>query len=161
MKRTLALLALLGLGLSNAFGQLMGQPGFFGRIELGNFPGQPPLMISHAVMGNPGVFTGSPIFMNVPPEHARNWSRFCQLYGACDWMVYFVDNAWYEQVYVPGWRAGMFYAPPVLASPPMVIAPPIILPPPPQQRPPHLRPPPPSVRPPPHRPVPPVWPPPH
>ena len=75
-------------------------------------------------MGNPGVFSGQPIYMHVPPPHAHYWSSHCQLYGACEWMVYFVDNGWYNEVYVPGFRSGVFaYAPP-----PVYIAPPMHVP---------------------------------
>ena len=67
MKRLLTLLsALLVLCVSTAHAQSMGQPGFYGRIEIGTAQ-QPPLLISDAVMGNPGVYTGQPIYMHVPP----------------------------------------------------------------------------------------------
>lgn len=150
MKRKLALFSLLCLGPTNALGQSMGQPGYYGYIEIGANP-QPPLLISNAVMGNPGVYTGSPIYMHVPPEHARAWSRYCHLYGACDWVVFFVDNAWYESVYVPGFNSGTFGAPQSYA--------PAYYPPPDRHRPPeHVKPPPrpggPNVRPPPPRPTP-------
>lgn len=121
MKRLLALLftALLA---ATAHAQSMGQAGYYGRIEIGNAP-QPPLLISNAVMGNPGVYTGEPIYMHVPPAHAYAWSRHCQHYGACDWLVYFVDNDWYANVYVPGFRSGG-YRPPVYLPPPVYVAPP-------------------------------------
>ena len=102
----------------------MGQPGFYGRIDVGSGYPQPPLLFPNALMGNPGVFSGQPIYMHVPPHHAHYWSSHCQLYGACDWMVYFVDNRWYNDVYVPGFRSGAYsYAPP-----PVYVAPPIYAP---------------------------------
>src|SRR5690606_14000402 len=121
MKRLLALLftALLA---ATAHAQSMGQAGYYGRIEIGNAP-QPPLLLSNAVMGNPGVYTGEPIYMHVPPAHAYAWSRHCQRYGACDWLVYFVDNDWYANVYVPGFRSGGYRAP-VYLPPPVYVAPP-------------------------------------
>lgn len=121
MKRSLALLSTVFLA-ATVHAQSMGQPGFYGRIEIGNAP-QPPLLISNAVMGNPGVYTGEPIYMHVPPAHAYGWSRHCQLYGACDWLVYFVDNDWYANVYVPGFRSGG-YAPPAYLPPPVYVVPP-------------------------------------
>lgn len=143
MKRLLALLPTLLLATVHAQG--MGEPGYHGRIEIGNAP-QPPLLISNAVMGNPGVYTGEPIYMHVPPAHAYAWSRHCQLYGACDWLVYFVDNDWYANVYVPGFRSGG-YAPPVYTPPPVYVAPPYYGHPPHYHHPhppspPHMRPPP-------------------
>lgn len=121
MKRLLALLSTVIIT-ATGHAQSMGQPGFYGRIEIGNAP-QPPLLISNAVMGNPGVYTGEPIYMHVPPAHAYGWSRHCQLYGACDWLVYFVDNDWYANVYVPGFRSGG-YAPPTYLPPPVYVVPP-------------------------------------
>jgi hypothetical protein len=126
MKRLLLLLSLLCLWLGTAQAQgmvslSMGQPGFYGRIDIGGYQQPPPLLYSDAVMGNPGIYTGPPVYMHVPPAHARAWSRHCHYYGACDWMVYFVDNGWYNNVYVPGFRSGAFaYAPaPVYVAPPI------------------------------------------
>ncbi|MDE2598084.1 MAG: hypothetical protein KGL40_00520 [Rhodocyclaceae bacterium] len=147
MKRLFTLLAAL-LCLSPAVhAQGMGQPGFYGRIEIGTAQ-QPPLLISDAIMGNPGVYTGQPVYMHVPRAHAYAWSRYCHLYGACDWMVYFVDNDWYDTVYVPGFRSGIFtYAPaPVYVAPPVYYPRPYYGPPPRYYHPP----PPPNVRPPPY-----------
>lgn len=105
----------------------MGQPGYYGRIEIGGNPA-PALLFPYAVMGEPGIYTGAPIYMHVPPAHAYAWSRYCGLYGACDWMVYFVDDDWYHQVYVPRFRSGFYvYAPPpVYAVPVVPVAPPRI-----------------------------------
>jgi hypothetical protein len=128
MKRllTMLLLCLSGLltPLAHAQGMVtlsMGQPGFYGRIDMGTYTEQPPLIFPNALMGNPGVFSGQPIYMHVPPQHAHYWSSHCHRYGACDWMVYFVDNNWYSSVYVPGFRSGVFsYAPaPVYYAPPI------------------------------------------
>jgi hypothetical protein len=129
MKRILLpLISILALttGIANAQGTVslsMGQPGFYGRIDIGNYP-QPPLLIPNAVMANAGVYSGPPIYLHVPPAHAHAWGRHCHLYGACDHLVYFVDNGWYNEVYVPGFRSGAFaYAPP-----PVYVAPPIYFP---------------------------------
>lgn len=123
MKR-LFLLLLLSLPGFAVQAQGMGQPDFYGRIDIGSGYPQPPLIFPNALMGNAGVFSGQPIYMHVPPQHAHYWSSHCQRYGACDWMVYFVDNGWYNEVYVPGFRSGVFsYAPP-----PVYIAPPIYVP---------------------------------
>lgn len=121
MKRPFAVFSTL-LITAAAHAQGMGQPGYYGRIEIGYAP-QPPLLISNAVMGNPGVYTGEPIYMHVPAAHAYAWSRHCQRYGACDWLVYFVDNDWYANVYVPGFRSGG-YAPPAYRPPPVYGVPP-------------------------------------
>ena len=77
----------------------IGQPGFYGQIDIGGYP--PPQMIYSA----PRVMYQSamhrpPIYMNVPPGHARNWRKHCRHYNACGERVYFVQNNWYEREYV-------------------------------------------------------------
>ncbi|HWU84871.1 MAG TPA: hypothetical protein VN028_06010 [Rhodocyclaceae bacterium] len=99
----------------------MGQPGYYGRIEIGNAYPQPALLFPNAIMGNPGVYTGEPVYMHVPPAHAYAWSRYCSFYGACDWMVYFVEDGWYNEVYVPGFRSGFYAPPPVYVAPPVYV----------------------------------------
>ncbi len=41
----------------------------------------------------------APIYMHVPPGHARNWSKHCHKYNACERPVYFVKSAEYEPGY--------------------------------------------------------------
>ncbi len=77
----------------------IGQPGFYGQIDIGGYP--PPQMIYSAprVMYRSAMYR-PPIYMNVPPGHARNWRKHCRKYNACDERVYFVQNNWYEREYV-------------------------------------------------------------
>jgi hypothetical protein len=42
-----------------------------------------------------------PIYLHVPPGHAKDWKKHCQKYGACARPVYFVKDDWYNTVYVP------------------------------------------------------------
>jgi len=77
----------------------IGQPGFYGQIDIGGYP--PPRIIYR----EPRVMYRSamhrpPIYMNVPPGHARNWRKHCRHYNACGERVYFVQNNWYEREYV-------------------------------------------------------------
>ena len=39
-----------------------------------------------------------------PPGHMRHWDRHCHEYEACGRPVYFVDDGWYREVYVPRYR---------------------------------------------------------
>ncbi|WP_239189788.1 hypothetical protein [Candidatus Nitrotoga sp. HW29] len=83
----------------------IGQPGFYGRIDIGNYP-QPQLIYSAPVMVQP-VPMGTapqPIYLRVPPGHRKNWRKHCQRYGACGQSVYFVRDNWYNNVYVPSYR---------------------------------------------------------
>jgi hypothetical protein len=79
----------------------VGQPGFYGRIDIGGFP-QPEVIYARPVVVRPApvVFT-QPVYMRVPPGHAKNWSRYCDRYNACGHPVYFVRDRWYKEVYVP------------------------------------------------------------
>ena len=89
----------------------LGQPGFFGRIDLGNVPQPPQVVLAQPVIIQQpyqGV-AAAPIYLRVPPEHQRHWRRYCGRYNACGVPVYFVQDAWYQNVYVPHyseWHGG-------------------------------------------------------
>jgi hypothetical protein len=80
----------------------IGQPGFYGRIDLGNAP-QPeyynprPIIIQPVPRGR----TVEPIYLRVPPGHQKNWSKYCGRYNACGQPVHFVKDQWYNDVYAP------------------------------------------------------------
>ena len=80
----------------------VGQPGFYGRIDIGNLP-PPPLLYPQPVVIQPvpvGV-APQPIYLHVPPGHAKHWRKHCHRYNACGQPVYFVPERWYNDVYVP------------------------------------------------------------
>ncbi len=79
----------------------IGQPGFYGRIDIGDFP-QPQLIFSSPViiLRSAGVVR-EPIYLHVPPGHAKKWSKHCHKYNACGQPVYFVQESWYNNEYVP------------------------------------------------------------
>ena len=81
----------------------VGEPGFFGRLDIGNFP-PPVLVYPTPVVVRPVPVARPPLYLHVPPGHARNWKRFCARYDACGQPVYFVQDRWYEQVYVPQYQ---------------------------------------------------------
>ena len=83
----------------------VGQPGFYGRIDIGNFP-QPRLVFPEPVVIRPvpvGVVY-EPVYLHVPPGHAKKWRKHCRKYNACGQPVYFVQDSWYNNVYVPEYR---------------------------------------------------------
>lgn len=83
----------------------VGQPGFYGRINLGDAP-HPQLMYAQPVVIEPvpaGVIP-EPLYVYVPAYQAKNWREYCRRYGACSQPVYFVQQTWYENVYVPRYR---------------------------------------------------------
>ena len=91
----------------------VGEPGFYGRIDIGALP-PPTLLYAQPIVIAPapvGVVQ-APIYLRVPPGHARNWRKHCRQYGACGVPVYFVQDRWYNDVYVPHYHAAYPVAPP-------------------------------------------------
>lgn len=83
----------------------VGEPGFYGRIDIGNVP-RPQLIYPQPVVIQPvpvGVVR-QPIYLRVPPGHAKDWRKHCGEYNACGQPVYFVHDSWYNNVYVPRYR---------------------------------------------------------
>ena len=84
----------------------VGQPGFYGRIDIGNAP-RPVLVYPQPIGVQPAPVAPvrQPIYLHVPPGHAKNWAKHCHRYSACGQPVYFVQDQWYEEVYVPRYRS--------------------------------------------------------
>lgn len=78
----------------------VGQPGFYGRIDIGSVP-QPRLIFVEPIVVLRVVEVQQPIYLHVPPGHEKNWRKHCGKYNACGRPVYFVQNSWYDEVYVP------------------------------------------------------------
>jgi hypothetical protein len=96
---TPALAAHVGVSIS------VGEPGYYGQIDIGNVP-RPVLVNPRPVIIQPapaGV-VAEPIYLRVPPGHAKNWRKHCARYNACGRPVYFVQDSWYNTVYVPQYR---------------------------------------------------------
>ena len=81
----------------------IGQPGFYGQIDIGGYP--PPQLIYREPMVIQRVAVSRPpIYLHVPPGHAKNWRKHCSAYNACGERVYFVQSSWYEREYVPRYQ---------------------------------------------------------
>ena len=81
----------------------VGQPGFYGRIDIGDFP-RPEVIYTRPVVIEAPRRTRvvqEPIYLHVPPGHAKHWNKHCRKYNACGRPVYFVREEWYNDVYVP------------------------------------------------------------
>jgi hypothetical protein len=73
----------------------------YGQIDIGGLP-QPPVLVSREPVVVERVRTvREPLYLHVPPGHAKHWGKHCRKYNACNRPVYFVDEDWYERVYVP------------------------------------------------------------
>ena len=81
----------------------IGEPGFYGRLDIGGYP-QPqvinrqPIFVERVPMDRP------PVYLRVPPGHAKNWRKHCHEYNACGERVYFVRDNWYNREYAPRYR---------------------------------------------------------
>lgn len=84
----------------------VGEPGFYGRIDIGNVP-QPRVIYAQPVIIERSVHyvQQQPVYMHVPPGHAKKWSKHCHKYNACGQRVYFVQDSWYANEYVPRYQA--------------------------------------------------------
>ncbi len=82
----------------------VGQPGFFGQIDIGNVPSPSVIYPRAVVIQQPPGPMYAPIYLHVPLNQARHWRRFCGRYHACGRPVYFVNDDWYNRVYVPRYR---------------------------------------------------------
>ena len=68
-------------------------PGVYGRIQIGNAPPPPLLYPQPVIIHQPAVVVPrSPIYLYVPPGHAKNWGKHCMRYNACNQPVYFVKE---------------------------------------------------------------------
>ena len=79
------------------------QPGFYGRIDIGSVGAPPVLVYPQPVIIVPQrtVVVQQPVYMHVPPGHAKNWRKHCARYDACGRPVYFVQEDWYQKHYGP------------------------------------------------------------
>jgi hypothetical protein len=75
-------------------------PGVYGEVVLGSRP-PPPVVYERPVIVEPapvvvGAPAPEPLYLHVPPGHAKNWRKHCHEYNACNRPVYFVKSAEYE-----------------------------------------------------------------
>ena len=83
----------------------VGQPGFYGQIDIGNVPRPPVVYAQPVVVAPPPQYVSvQPIYLHVPPGHEKHWGKHCAEYHACGRPVYFVRDDWYNNEYVPRYR---------------------------------------------------------
>jgi len=81
----------------------IGQPGFYGQLNLGDFP-KPQVIYSQPVVVEQVPMERPPIYLHVPPGHAKNWKKHCHEYNACGERVLFVKDKWYNNEYAPRYQ---------------------------------------------------------
>ncbi|MDH4326829.1 MAG: hypothetical protein OEZ09_12550 [Betaproteobacteria bacterium] len=73
-------------------------PGVYGRVDVRNRP-PPPVVYSQPVIVVQQPRHAAPVYLHVPPGHAKKWDKHCHKYDACGVPVYFVKSAEYEPGY--------------------------------------------------------------
>lgn len=81
----------------------IGEPGFYGRVDIGGYPPPEVIYPEPIIIERVPVYR-PPIYLRVPPGHAKHWRKHCHEYNACGERVYFVRDEWYEREYVPVYR---------------------------------------------------------
>jgi hypothetical protein len=83
----------------------IGQPGFYGRIDIGDYAPPPVVYVERPVVIERRVrYEAQPVYLRVPPGHRKNWARHCGRYNACGQRVLFVRDEWYTNSYAPRYR---------------------------------------------------------
>ena len=110
MKRTLLILALLAatpaVAADVSVSVEIGDPSFYGQIDVVSYP-QPRLIFPTPIVIQviPGGVVRPSLYLRVPPGHEKHWDRHCAKYNACGSPVYFIEDSWYNAVYVPAYKA--------------------------------------------------------
>jgi hypothetical protein len=73
-------------------------PGVYGQVQPGNGP-PPAVVYSQPMLIEPQSSPLPPVYLHVPPGHAKDWRRHCHEYHACNRPVYFVRSAEYAPRY--------------------------------------------------------------
>lgn len=78
----------------------IGEPGFYGRIDIGDAP-KPDVIYAEplVVYKRPSRVHVEPLYLRVPPGYEKHWRKHCHEYDACGRPVYFVRDTWYERTY--------------------------------------------------------------
>lgn len=83
----------------------IGEPGFYGRIDIGDYPYPVPRVIYREPRIIERIIVErEPVYLRVPPGHRKHWRKYCRHYGACGERVYFVRDDWYLREYAPQYR---------------------------------------------------------
>lgn len=78
----------------------VGEPGFYGHVDIGDYPA-PRFIYAEPVIVEHVHVPPHPVYLHVPPGHAKHWRKHCHEYDACNQRVYFIAHDWYEEIYVP------------------------------------------------------------
>lgn len=83
----------------------IGEPNFYGVINIGDVPEPPRLVYREPRVIEHVTVVREPVYLRVPPGHAKHWDKHCHAYHACARPVYFVEDGWYQHTYAPVYKA--------------------------------------------------------
>jgi hypothetical protein len=83
----------------------IGEPDFYGRIDIGDAP-RPRLLYNEPVVIIREGYQAAPLYLRVRSGHAKHWKVHCHEYNACNRPVYFVRDVWYNDDYAPHYPSG-------------------------------------------------------
>jgi hypothetical protein len=82
----------------------IGQPNFYGRIDIGGYAPPPVYYTQPVIVERQVQYVGQPMYLRVPEGHRKHWNKHCRAYNACGQQVYFVQDGWYNNTYAPRYR---------------------------------------------------------
>ena len=86
----------------------VGQPGFYGQLNIGGFPPPPVYYTQPVIVERQVRYVGGPVYLRVPEGHRKHWNKHCREYDACGRQVLFVQDGWYSNTYAPRYREQHF-----------------------------------------------------
>jgi hypothetical protein len=95
--------ASIAIGTTTALAADVGQSGFYGQLDTKGYP-QPRVIYRQPKSANRMPTSQPPVYMRVPPSHAKNWGKHCKKYNACGERVLFVQDNWYKRDYAPRYQ---------------------------------------------------------
>lgn len=84
----------------------IGAPNYYGQIDVENGMPPPAVLSPAPIVVQPapmGVYY-PPVYLRVPYAYTQNWAMYCGYYNACYMPVFFVQDAWYINVFAPRYR---------------------------------------------------------
>lgn len=72
------------------------KPGVYGRVELGNNSHPDLVYTQPRVILVEKEHHYAPVYLHVPPGHAKHWAKHCAEYNACNHPVYFIKSSEYD-----------------------------------------------------------------
>src|SRR5688500_2014011 len=71
----------------------IGDPGYYGRLDLGDAP-KPVLVTPSPIIIEKERVVQEPTYIYVPAVQRNDWAQYCGRYEACGRPVYFVEERW-------------------------------------------------------------------